>query len=113
MSRRDVEEYYNLITNDYKEMVNTLKEMEELAAQDIVNPDKVDEVRRMVEPLKNNYQRISYIMFLLNQPNRKKKVERYVKSNEKFLANCDTSEHDENLKVISTVNCAWSNKEEE
>jgi len=119
MAREDVEQYYNQITADYKEMVDTLKEMEELAAQDIVNPDKVEEIRAAVEPLKNNYQAISWIMFLLNKPNRKSKKARYekamsnkMKSIDPNNSRCPESIHNENKNIINTLNDVWTGKEE-
>ena len=112
MSIKDVREYYDQITADYTEMIKTLKEMEELAAQEVVNPDKVEELRKAVEPIKNNYMRISYIIFLLNMPNKKEKKERYKKQQAKLLKNIelDKKEHEENKKVISTLNDVWTGK---
>ena len=106
MSKKDVEKYYDQITADYTEMINSLKEMEELAAQDIVNPDKIEELKTMIAPIKNNYLRISYIMFLLNQPARKEKQERYKNQNKKFLNNIkqEETEHQENKRILSTLN---------
>lgn len=106
MSVKDVKEYYDQITADYMEMVESLKEMEELAAQDIVNPDKITELKNAIEPIKNNYLRISYIMFLLNQPTRKEKQERYKNQNKKFLNNIKQkeTEHEENKRIINTLN---------
>lgn len=115
MSIKDVKKYYDQITADYSEMIESLKEMEELAAQQVVNPDRVEELRKAVEPLKNNYMRISYIMFLLNMPNKKEKKERYKKQQAKFLKNIelDQTEHEENKKVINTLNDVWTGKLEE
>ena len=112
MSIKDVREYYDQITADYTEMIEALKEMEELAAQEVVNPDKVEELRKAVEPIKNNYMRISYIIFLLNMPNKKEKKERYKKQQAKLLKNIelDQTEHEENKKVISTLNDVWTGK---
>ena len=112
MSIKDVREYYDQITADYTEMIEALKEIEELAAQQVVNPDKVEELRKAVEPIKNNYMRISYIIFLLNMPNKKEKKERYKKQQAKLLKNIelDQTEHEENKKVISTLNDVWTGK---
>lgn len=114
MSRKDVEDYYNQITADYTEMLDNLKEMEDLAAQKIVNPDKIDELKAAVEPLKNNYMTISWIMFLLNQPAKKEKVAGYKKSLERKMSKIDPEKsHDlesirkENRAVINAVNNTW------
>lgn len=117
MSKKDVEKYYNQITADYTEMIENLKEMEELAAQKIVNPDKIEELKAAVEPLKNNYMTISWIMFLLNQPNKKEKIARYKKAEEKKVLTIDPNRtkdldglHKENKKVIETINTTWANE---
>ena len=115
MSKKHVEDYYNQITADYTEMIENLKEMEELAAQKVVNPDKIDELRAAVEPLKNNYMTISWIMFLLNQPNKKEKIARYKNVEEKKVLTIDPNRtkdldglHKENKKVIETINTTWT-----
>ena len=111
MSKRDVELYYDQITAEYSEMIESLKEMEELAAQDIVNPDKIEELKRAVEPLKNNYMAISWIMFLLNKPVKKSKQAHYEKSLENVMLKIDPTKsrapeqiHKENKQVINTLN---------
>jgi len=98
-------------------MIENLKEMEELAAQKIVNPDKIEELKAAVEPLKNNYMTISWIMFLLNQPNKKEKIARYKKAEEKKVLAIDPNKtkdlnglHKENKKVIETINITWANE---
>lgn len=117
MSKKDVEKYYNQITADYTEMIENLKEMEELAAQKIINPDKIEELKAAVEPLKNNYMTISWIMFLLNQPNKKEKIARYKKTEEKKVLTIDPNRtkdldglHKENKKVIETINTTWASE---
>lgn len=87
MAKRDVEEYFLKIVNDYKEMNDTLKELEKC-----VDEGKIAEananlpiIRKNIEEMKANYMRISYIMFLLNMPKKKNKKERYVKSEHKRL----------------------------
>lgn len=73
MSVKHVKEYYDSIYQDYHEMVQTLKDMEEECNNGLVAPEKVEQLKKMLEPIKMNCHRISYIMFLLNKPNKKEK----------------------------------------
>ena len=86
MAVKDVREYYERMTSDYMEMKRVLEEMEKLseekASQALSN---LESMREQVRLLESNYKRLSYIMFLLNQPTKKEKHERYHKSEKKRL----------------------------
>ena len=99
MAKKDVEKYYNDIANEYIEMLESLKEIEELAAQQVVSPEKVEEIKAMVEPLKNNYMTLSWVMFLLNQPNKKQKVARYKKQQKNVILKIDPEQTRDPLAV--------------
>jgi len=73
MSVKDVNEYYDKLGVDYLEMMAALKDLEEECGKGLISPDKVDQFKKMLEPIKINYSRISYIMYLLNKPNKKEK----------------------------------------
>jgi len=81
MSKKHVDDYFNQICNDYHEMVEALRDMEKECNEGLVSPERVDNLKEMIKPIKYNYQRISYIMFLLNMPNKKEKKRWYSKEN--------------------------------
>ena len=54
-------------------MQDTLKELQELAQQGKVEESTYLETLKEVETIKQNYERVAYIIFLLNKPNREKK----------------------------------------
>ena len=85
MSIKHVEEYYNQICRQYQEMLDDIKDLEKECTDGIVEPERIDRLKEQIAPIKNNYERWSYMMFLLHQPNRKSKVKRYQKQNEKLL----------------------------
>lgn len=85
MSVKHVEEYYNQICRQYQEMLDDIKDLEKECTEGIVEPERIDRLKEQIAPIKNNYERWSYMMFLLHQPNRKSKVKRYQKQNEKLL----------------------------
>lgn len=85
MSVKHVEEYYNQICRQYQEMLDDIKDLEKECAEGIVEPERIDRLKEQIAPIKNNYERWAYMMFLLHQPNRQSKVKRYQKQNEKLL----------------------------
>ncbi len=89
MSLKRVRKYYDQICEQYQEMIKDIQDLEKEAADGLVEPERIDRLKEQVEPLKQNYQRWSYMMFLLNEPARKEKRENYKKRNKKFLASLD------------------------
>ena len=79
MSKKHFDEYFNSVVNDYKEMVDTIHELELECSQGLVDPDRVEQMKALVEPIKQNYMTLSWVMFLLNKPNKKKKEKKYNK----------------------------------
>ena len=108
MSVKHVIKYYNEVCDQYKDMLNEIKEFEQEAEKGLIEPERLDKIKETIQPLMNNYQRISYIIFLLNQPNKKEKIAKYKKQNQKLLEklNKDNSLEatlEENEQVISDL----------
>lgn len=81
MARRHVIQYFLELENEYVEMQDTLKELQQLAAEGKVEDSYVEPIKKDVEIIKANYDRVAYILFLLNKPNKKGKEEdSYTKS---------------------------------
>lgn len=85
MSVKHVEDYYKQICSQYQEMINDIKDLEREAEQGLVEPERVDRLKEQIAPIKLNYERWSYMMFLLHQPNRKDKLHKYERQNKKLL----------------------------
>lgn len=77
MAIKHVREYYDQITEQYNEMLSDLKEAEQDLENNLVDVDYVENVRKCVQPIKDSYMAISWIMFLLNQPAKKPKIPKY------------------------------------
>ena len=82
---RDVINYYNEVTKNYNDMRAELKDAEELLKESSVAPEVVETMKKMVEPIKLNYETLSYFMYLLNKPAKKSKQERYAGQNKKLI----------------------------
>lgn len=91
MSVRDVKEYYLSVVRDYKDMLQELQDFEIELQHNLVSPEKVDELKQLMEPIKNNYQTLSYIIYLLNKPQRNSKVKqaKYDKQHKKDISFID------------------------
>lgn len=90
MSIKHVNAFYNQICNQYQEMIENLKDIEKEVAEGIVEPERIDRLKDQVAPIKQNYERWAYMMFLLHQPNKKDKIKKYQKQNQKLLKNLET-----------------------
>lgn len=106
MARKDVIEYYNKVCDQYHEFVEELKDFQELCNQGMVAPEIIEQAKQTIEPLKNNWQTLNYIIFLLNKPVKKKKQVTYSKQNKKALSNCktDSEVYEENQQAINNLN---------
>lgn len=87
MSVKHVKEYYNQLFKDFHEMTTMLREMEDECQKNLISEEQLENIKKTIEPIKTNFERIQYIMFLLDQPNKKEKVARYKKRNEALLKN--------------------------
>ena len=79
MSIKRLELEYAVVTEQYHEMLENLKDLENELADGLIAPEFVDNLKKQIEPIKNNYEQWSYIMFLLHEPQRKAKREKYRK----------------------------------
>lgn len=99
MSKKHVEKYYNQVCDQYHTFIEQLKVFDEECKKGLVPPEVIDNVKLTIEPLKNNWQTLNYIMYLLNKPNKNSKQKRYENQNKKLLKDSKTKE-----EVISENN---------
>ena len=91
MAVKHVKEYYNQIREQYLEVLDNLKDLSEEANNNLISPERLDEIKKNNEPLIQNYMTLSYIMFLLKQPVNKKKQKRYESQSKKFTNSLDSN----------------------
>ena len=99
MSKKAVDQYYKEITDQYHEMLNDIKDIEADVLEGMSSPELLETLKKNIAPIKQNWERWTYMMFLLNKPNRKTKESRYKQANKKLLANLD-----EVKSIESTLN---------
>ena len=105
MSRKDVMNYYNTVCDQYHEFIEELKDFQDLCNQGMVAPEIIESAKKTIEPLKNNWQTLNYIIFLLNKPVKKSKQKRYNNQNKKWLKDCKTDKevYAQNQKAIENL----------
>ena len=71
MAKRDVVQYYLEQQSLYFELINNVKDLDDAFKAGIIDESQLKQAQQEIDVVKNNYERLSYIMFLLNKPNRK------------------------------------------
>jgi hypothetical protein len=78
-------------------MQEELKDFQKEVENGIIEPERIDNLKHVIEPLKNNYMTLSWIMYLLNQPNRDSKERAYQRRQRKFLESLDKNFNKESI----------------
>lgn len=104
MAKRHVEDYFNKVADQYKEMLDELRDFEKECNEGLVEPERFDNFKKIIEPLKNNYMMWSYAMYLLNLPNRESKVKTVKRRSNKNIITCHViNENKEILDKLKTL----------
>ena len=86
MAIRDVKEYYFKMLSQYMEMKADLADFEQALKDGFITEEQMQAAFAEVDRVQQNYERLSYIMYLLNLPNRKSKHKKYNEMNSALLA---------------------------
>jgi len=98
MAVKDVREYYWKLKAQYEEMENDLADFNEALQNGFITEDRLAEVKDEVERMKINCDRVAFIIYLLEMPNRPSKKPKYNKQNIKLLKEFDRRDAtDENV----------------
>lgn len=108
MAVKDIKIYYDEVCDQYHELINELHDFEKEAEQGFIEPERLEQIQKSIQPIINNYQMLSYIIFLLNKPARKEKYKKYEKQNRKLLEqiaaeNTKQGVLNQNKNVLDTV----------
>lgn len=91
MARKDFEEYYSKIKEQYFRMVNMLGEVDKSSGEKLIDPQTVQNLQIILEPVKNSYLSLAYIEYLLNLPKNKKVRVRNKRQFDSLLSKIDKS----------------------
>lgn len=77
MSMKHFAEYYKDLQQNYNEMLNGLKELENACSTGMVEPERVDNYMKTLQPIKESFLMVQYIKYLIDKPNKKEKQRKY------------------------------------
>ena len=89
---KDLIKYYKQVSKDYEDMRSELKDMEQELATSMVTPEQLDQMREMIQPIKQNYEMLSYVIYLLNMPTKRAKKYQYKQQQKALLEMSKTEE---------------------
>ena len=89
MAVRDVREYYWKLLAQQEEMQNDLEDFTEALQNGYITEEKLEDVKLEVNRLKENVDRVAFILYLLEKPNRAAKQPKHDKANKKLLNELD------------------------
>lgn len=85
MARKDVISYYLQQQSVYLRMVGTAKAVDDDYKKGLIGRDEYERLQERLAPsigqIRDNYERLSYIMLLLNEPKRKSRKKAYMRQN--------------------------------
>lgn len=86
MAIRDVKEYYFKMLGQYMEMKADMADFEQALKDDFITEDQMQNAIDEMYKVQQNYDRLTYIMYLLELPRRESKKAKHNNSNRKLVA---------------------------
>ena len=107
MARKHFDDYYNKVYKQYVELQAVLADMSAEVDAGMLPPERVEQIKQTILPVKNSFESLSYIRYLLDKPTRSSKHAQYGKRSHKVLTQAGSHTADEvlpaNDKLISTL----------
>ena len=100
MAVKDVKEYYFKLIAQKAELETDLADFEEALKNGFITEEQMQAAKDELVPYQINLDRLTYIMYLLELPNRKAKKAKFAKQNKKILNELEKRNADEQ-SVIS------------
>lgn len=85
MAALDVKKYFAKVQSQYLEMKADMSEFEQAFKDGHITEDQLDAAKEDILRIETNYQRLVYIMYLLELPNRASKHDKHNRMNKKLL----------------------------
>ena len=73
MANKDVKQYYYTMLNQYLEMKADLADFEQALKDGYITESQLEAAKAEILTIEQNYERLSYVMYLLEMPNRPNK----------------------------------------
>lgn len=84
MAFKHVKKYYKQVQDQYIEMLDNVTDINDAYKEGVMSQEQFDQAATMLARVKQNYDRLSYIMYLMYIPSRKEKLKSYKNQNKKL-----------------------------
>lgn len=68
MAKRDVLKYYKESVNQFTEMTSLLEDLQKSYEEGKISQENIENIQTQIEAMKDNCDRLGYVVYLLNQP---------------------------------------------
>ena len=99
MAVKDVKEYYFKLIAQKAELEADLTDFEEALKNGFITEEQMQAAKDELIPYQINLDRLTYIMYLLELPNRKSKKAKFAKQNKKILNELEKRKADEHSVI--------------
>ena len=104
MAIRDVKLYFLQVQSQYQELLDEVDDLEKALADDILTEEQFEIAKKSIDIIKGNYERLAYIIMLLNRPKQKDKAVKYEKTYKEWFdylkGNSKQAVYDENYDAL-------------
>ena len=100
MAVKDVKEYYFKLIAQKAELEADLTDFEEALKNGFITEEQMQAAKDELIPYQINLDRLTYIMYLLELPNRKAKKAKFAKQNKKILNELEKRKADERSVIF-------------
>ncbi len=94
MARKHFDSYFAQISNQYFQLNDALQELSKEVNEGMMEPERLEQLKATILPVKNSYETLNYIRYLLDKPTRKSKQARYDRQSKKVLSRCGNKSAD-------------------
>ena len=84
MAFKHVKKYYKQVQDQYLEMLDNVKDIDDAYKEGVMSKEQFDQAAQLLAQMKQNYDRLNYIIYLMYKPSRKEKSKCYDKQNKKI-----------------------------
>ncbi len=85
-------------------MVEGLHDLEIACSSGMVEPERVEQFMKTMQPIKDSFLTMQYVKYLLDKPNKKYKLNRYEKSTKNIDKHIYENIPSENNKLLKELN---------
>lgn len=85
MARKHFDEYLSIITQQYISLNETLKDISKEVDEGMIEPERLEQLKATIAPVKNSFDTLTYIKYLLDKPTRSSKHKGYNNRNKKVI----------------------------